>query len=1190
MAKRVELLYLDNTLGQWTNARYRYWKTALDPDDWASVATAQGTDINPITALHITDTVGNPRKAQVTLVNRPRDLGSSTENERKGRFTGVFTDFQSVRLRDGETGTILLAGKIYNVDEKFDFQYGTSIVLDIRDPIQELIDTRTAHWPDIDQTGNATTRSSMIQTMIAGNRNYTYSSLITTDGAAAQGSKVKTSLRPVDSTGRREFKGNKSVLAEISNMAAEDPHSIEIDETVWVAQLAEALDNTETGVDIDEFKLGYANAGQAFSAGDHFKIDNEIMRVVSISTDTLTVVRGVLGSTADSHGDNTLIYRNPGAAKFGFDYHVDPAVETCSLTATPASDWNYYKRGTRPDTPAKFGLTIKYPAASAFTPDGFNKIMQNDFSFSTPKEELYTDVVLEYTEPGPEVNGDGTVNPKQSGGASAPKRRRFERLDITGTSGRLAINGMIKLGRTNEADAGSIYNTHNDTMFSIDGGGGMNYSNTPPYPSWDDGEANTKPDSAADLVNVGDYLYIGNEIVRVTARGDYDASNSVRYGAGDDVDLGATENFSIRVDRAQLGTTISNHADNSLVYRNPHGSPDAWGSVPFGQTEKVQSPTGQFGHIEYQSHTQGSSLENSDPPGFIIVSPYNNPQDPDDLLFGQHMPETSVTVTGVSTSNTVTTMATCRYAKTIGMKKTKVIKNTTSSDPADLRKQIVGFLSRNTQTSVKRGEFKVTGYPYTYLDIAASKITVSSNRATFTSDAFTNNAATPATSQDPREFGVLSGDIIAQMDSTGTTITRYAYISAIDTNGTYVDYGASASDTSDGVALNSSFPHRIYVPLRAGHVIRVQNTLSNVDADHLITELAYDEASGVAMTSLSTTGQYDTAVSFKPNILKAINDNAISHGKEPAEGVSTNYNEPGDWAWNGMFKATSYNAISWGKKTNDFSTPTDTINMMKEDSSLPPFDIAAGSSTGLEVNTDYIAYLNPTHSNPTEAIVVTKASVFKKDKGYLQIATIHTYEDADELVGHELNSNINPLGGNNTGIAAKPEEILTPGVFKAIDGTNSAPSYAFATDPDTGMYQYGDNQLGFTAGGTAYFLVTTNGPYAVLAVGSGTPVELSGSGQLLKDTSSIRYKDNVQDLVVDSSQIDQLRPVKFKFKGQDRLQTGLIAEEVNEIYPELINYDTEGRPESIKYNGLSVMLLAEVKKLQQELKKLKEKQ
>jgi len=44
---KLELLYYEG--GTWANARYRWWKTALDPDDWESNAGDQGTDINPVT-------------------------------------------------------------------------------------------------------------------------------------------------------------------------------------------------------------------------------------------------------------------------------------------------------------------------------------------------------------------------------------------------------------------------------------------------------------------------------------------------------------------------------------------------------------------------------------------------------------------------------------------------------------------------------------------------------------------------------------------------------------------------------------------------------------------------------------------------------------------------------------------------------------------------------------------------------------------------------------------------------------------------------------------------------------------------------------------------------------------------------------------------------------------------------------
>ena len=64
--------------------------------------------------------------------------------------------------------------------------------------------------------------------------------------------------------------------------------------------LAEALDTSETGVDVDY--------GAAFVAGDFIKIDSEVMKVASISSNTLTVVRGAKNTTIATHNDNSIIY------------------------------------------------------------------------------------------------------------------------------------------------------------------------------------------------------------------------------------------------------------------------------------------------------------------------------------------------------------------------------------------------------------------------------------------------------------------------------------------------------------------------------------------------------------------------------------------------------------------------------------------------------------------------------------------------------------------------------------------------------------------------------------------------------------------------------------------------------------------------------------------------------------------
>jgi len=66
------------------------------------------------------------------------------------------------------------------------------------------------------------------------------------------------------------------------------------------AQLAaEAIDGTETEIDVDD--------GDFFKVGDLIRVENEIMEVTGINSDTLTVIRGTHGSAKASHSDNTAL-------------------------------------------------------------------------------------------------------------------------------------------------------------------------------------------------------------------------------------------------------------------------------------------------------------------------------------------------------------------------------------------------------------------------------------------------------------------------------------------------------------------------------------------------------------------------------------------------------------------------------------------------------------------------------------------------------------------------------------------------------------------------------------------------------------------------------------------------------------------------------------------------------------------
>ena len=99
----------------------------------------------------------------------------------------------------------------------------------------------------------------------------------------------------------------------------------------------------------------------------------------------------------------------------------------------------------------------------------------------------------------------------------------------------------------------------------------------------------------------------------------------------------------------------------------------------------------------------------------------------------------------------------------------------------------------------------------------------------------------------------------------------------------------------------------------------------------------------------------------------------------------------------------------------------------------------------------------------------------------------------------------------------------------------------------------------------------------------GIPVQINSNGQLGAQTSSIRFKEQIQDMGDSTSAVMKLRPVTFFYKpeydkGDRTQQYGLIAEEVAKVSPELVAYDNEGQPYTVRSQYIATMLLNEVQK------------
>jgi hypothetical protein len=128
---------------------------------------------------------------------------------------------------------------------------------------------------------------------------------------------------------------------------------------------------------------------------------------------------------------------------------------------------------------------------------------------------------------------------------------------------------------------------------------------------------------------------------------------------------------------------------------------------------------------------------------------------------------------------------------------------------------------------------------------------------------------------------------------------------------------------------------------------------------------------------------------------------------------------------------------------------------------------------------------------------------------------------------------------------------------------------------NNGGYIRQSGGYGFVADG--YLVVGT------LSSGSSGPLYIDGNHRISYYSSSIRHKENIET-TEDASWVYNLRPVNFDWKDQKRAkeegrQLGLIAEEVNALYPQLTWLDSKGNPEGVHYEWLGVPLLVEVKKL-----------
>ena len=181
-------------------------------------------------------------------------------------------------------------------------------------------------------------------------------------------------------------------------------------------------------------------------------------------------------------------------------------------------------------------------------------------------------------------------------------------------------------------------------------------------------------------------------------------------------------------------------------------------------------------------------------------------------------------------------------------------------------------------------------------------------------------------------------------------------------------------------------------------------------------------------------------------------------------------------------------------------------------------------------------------------------------------------------------SNVDIDGGSidNTNIGFN---VRANGLFANVEANSKVRSTGYmqvAThiehdgDSDTMMKFPSNDNISFETAGVERLRINSTG------------ITVTGTAQAtdFNSTSDIRLKTNIQTIEDPLAKIIQIEGVSFNWKENNKPALGVIADQVQEILPELV---TDGDPKTVNYNGLIGLLIEAVKEQQVQITELKSK-
>lgn len=403
--------------------------------------------------------------------------------------------------------------------------------------------------------------------------------------------------------------------------------------------------------------------------------------------------------------------------------------------------------------------------------------------------------------------------------------------------------------------------------------------------------------------------------------------------------------------------------------------------------------------------------------------------------------------------------------------------------------------------------------------------------------------------------------------ANGVPVQVTARIALTTLGGTWSDsQGATGAFTLGTSVAGAPRPLPSRVP--AGSGVDGTNTSAGVMTLASVTSGIQNSAFGSSALASVTTGAGQTAMGFGAleSATSGIRNSAVGYLASHATTTGSDNVAIGGRSLESNTTGSGNVAVGTSALASSSTTSNNVgVGISALNAATGPFNIAVGSfaarrTTSGAANTALGAEALTFNTTGSNNVALGDSAI-----------RLSTVGNDNTGVGHHAGINL-ATGSANLFLGSTAGRDLT-------SGNNNIYLAHLGAATESGTLRIGTN--GFT---TRAFIAGISGATS----SGGVAVFVNGQGQLGTVTSSQRFKDAIAGVGEDTlSRLRRLRPVEFVYRpgvddGARTRQFGLIAEEVAEVFPELVVRNDDGSVQTVRYHFLAPLLLAEVQRLERD--------